>query len=405
MNVIIRPSLAKGEAISPPSKSMAHRMLICAALSDGTSNIENIAYSEDILATLDCIESLGATVEKKENSVKVTGIGSDKRTGPVSFYCRESGSTLRFFVGIAMAVCPEAFFYGSERLMARPLTVYEKICDSQGIEFFSGDHIHIKGNIKPGEYELAANISSQFISGLLFALPMIDGDSTIRFNTGIESGSYIDLTIEALAGFGVRVDRTDEKTMFIPGNQVYKSCDCVVEGDYSNAAFLDVFNAIGGDVTVSGLKQDSIQGDRVYRELFDRIKSTSPVIDLSDCPDLGPVLMAAAACNNGAVFTGTARLKIKESDRGRVMCDLLSSFGVDTVYEDDRIEVKKCVLQKPASPVDGCNDHRIVMTAATLLSLTGGQITGAEAVKKSYPDYFDVIRKLNIEVETDGMDQ
>ena len=404
MNVIIRQSIANGEVGAPPSKSMAHRMLICAALADKTSRIENIAYSEDILATIDCIRAMGAIVEENEDSVTVTGIGGKKIGDPVTFYCRESGSTLRFFVGIALAICDEAVFCGSERLMERPLSVYEKICSEQGIVFETGKKIHIKGNIRPSEFELAANISSQFISGLLFALPMLDKDSTIRFNTKVESGSYIALTIKALSEFGINVRWSDEKTLFIEGNQTYKSKDTIVEGDYSNAAFLDVFNTIGGDVTVTGLKKDSIQGDRVYKELFEKIISTKPNIDLSDCPDLGPVLMASAACNNGAVFTGTARLKIKESDRGRVMCDLLSEFGVETVYEDDRIEVKKCTLKRPESPIDGNNDHRIVMTAATLLSITGGKISGAQAVRKSYPDYFDVIRKLGIEVETDGMD-
>lgn len=404
MNAIIRQSIANGEVKAPPSKSMAHRMLICAALADGTSRIENIAYSEDILATIDCIRAMGATVEENKDTVTVTGIGGKKITHLVEFYCRESGSTLRFFVGIALGVCPEAVFFGSKRLMERPQSVYEKICSSQGIVFETGESIHIRGNISPGEYELAANISSQFISGLLFALPMLDNDSTIRFNTDIESGSYIELTIKALSEFGIQVIWTDEKTLFIEGNQTYQCTDTVVEGDYSNAAFLDVFNTIDGEVTVTGLKEDSIQGDRVYKELFEKITETKPTIDLSDCPDLGPVLMAAAACNNGAVFTGTARLKIKESDRGRVMCDLLSEFGVDTVYDEDRIEVKKCTLKTPAKAIDGCNDHRIVMTAATLLSITGGQISGAQAVRKSYPDYFDVIKKLGIEVETDGMD-
>ena len=404
MNVIIRRSIANGEVKAPPSKSMAHRMLICAALADKTSRIENIAYSEDILATIDCIRAMGATVDKDKDAVTVKGIGGKKITEPVTFLCRESGSTLRFFVGIALAICPEAVFCGSERLMERPLSVYEKICSEQGIVFETGKSIHIRGNIRPGEYELAANISSQFISGLLFALPLLDKDSTIRFNTNIESGSYIALTIRALSEFGIDVRWMDEKTLLIEGNQKYISRDTVVEGDYSNAAFLDVFNTIGGCVFVSGLKKDSIQGDRVYKELFEKIVKEKPTIDLKDCPDLGPVLMAAAACNNGAEFIGTARLKIKESDRGRAMCDLLAKFGVDTVYEDDRIEVKKCALKTPKDPVEGCNDHRIVMTAATLLSITGGQISGAQAVRKSYPNYFDVIKKLGIEVETDGMD-
>ena len=399
MIVTIKPSKASGKIQAPPSKSMAHRMLICAALAQGTSRIKNVAYSEDILATLDCIEAMGAVVEKENDTVTVSGIGGNKISSPVEFKCRESGSTLRFFIGIAMAVVKEAYFYGSEKLLSRPLSVYEDICDRQGIGFTTGESIHINGMLKPGEFEVAGNISSQFISGLLFALPMLDKDSHIIFTTAIESASYIQLTLEALSLFGVKASWQDEKTLFIPGGQTYKSRDVIVEGDYSNAAFLDVFNTIGGNVSVSGLRADSGQGDKVYKEFYDRLCNGYSEIDISDCPDLGPVLMVVAAANKGAVFTGTARLKIKESDRGHVMCDLLSDFGIATVYGDDKIEVKEGVLNKPDKAVYGHNDHRIVMAAATLLSITGGQLTGGEAVRKSFPDYFDVIKQLGIDIE------
>ncbi len=399
MIVTIKPSKASGKIQAPPSKSMAHRMLICAALAKGISRIENVAYSEDILATLDCIEAMGAQVKKEDDTVTVTGIGDQKISSPVEFKCRESGSTLRFFIGIAMAVSNESSFYGSEKLLSRPLSVYEDICDRQGIEFLTGDHIHIKGMLKPGDFEVAGNISSQFISGLLFALPLLEKDSHIIFTTAIESASYIQLTLEALSLFGVKASWLDEKTLFVEGGQTYKSREVIVEGDYSNAAFLDVFNTIGGNVAVNGLKEDSGQGDKVYKKFYERLVAGHCKIDISDCPDLGPVLMVVAAANHGATFTGTARLKIKESDRGHVMCDLLSDFGTDTVYEDDKIEVKEGVLKKPDKAVDGHNDHRIVMAAASLLSITGGCLSGYEAVRKSFPDYFDVIKQLGIDIE------
>lgn len=402
MIVTIKPSKASGNIQAPPSKSMAHRMLICAALANGTSRIRNVAYSEDILATIDCIEAMGAIVKKDNDTVTVSGIGGSKILSPAKFKCRESGSTLRFFIGIAMAIAEESLFYGSEKLLSRPLSVYEDICDRQGIGFTLSDHIHIKGMLKPGDFEVAGNISSQFISGLLFALPLLDKDSHIIFTTAIESASYIQLTLEALSLFGVKASWKDKKTLFIPGSQTYKNGDVFVEGDYSNAAFLDVFNTIGGNVSVSGLREASGQGDKVYKELYERLVSAHCRIDISDCPDLGPVLMVVAAANHGATFTGTERLKIKESDRGHVMCDLLADFGIETVYEDDRIEVKEGVLRNPQKAIDGNNDHRIVMAAATLLSLTGGKLTGAEAVRKSFPDYFDVIKQLGINIKFDA---
>lgn len=404
MRINVNPSVAKGIAVAPPSKSMAHRMLICAALSEGTSRIDNIAFSQDILATLDCVKAMGADVSIDGNVITMVGIGGKETLPPTTYMCRESGSTLRFFMGIAMAVGYDSTFYGSETLLSRPLSVYENICKDQGIEYTNNGQIHLKGQIKPGDYVLPGNVSSQFISGLLFSLPLLSADSRIIFNTKIESLSYIGLTIQALDMFGVKVSWSDEKTLFIQGNQKYISCDTSVEGDYSNAAFLDVFNYMGGNVEVKGLKEDSLQGDKVYGKHFEELAAGHATVDITDCPDLGPILFVVAALNNGGTFTGTARLKIKESDRGTVMCKELAKFGVDTILEEDRIEIKKCDIHKPEEAIDGHNDHRIVMSFATMLSKTGGELFGAEAVRKSYPDYFDVVRQLEIEVKTDGLD-
>lgn len=405
MNVLIKPSCAMGEVKAPPSKSMAHRLLICAALSDGVSKIDNIAYSEDILATLDCLKAMGAGISKEETSVTVEGIKNKTIPSTVRYECRESGSTLRFFIGIALAIGNESHFYGTEKLLSRPLSVYEDICREQNIEYRAGDHISIKGNIKPGIYDLPGNISSQFITGLLFGLVLLDKDSQICFNTEIESRSYIDLTLDALSQYEVEVKWTDERTIFIKGGQTYKSRNTVVEGDYSNAAFLDIFNTLGGNVKVTGLRKESLQGDRVYKDFFEQLTKERGAIDICDCPDLGPALMVVAAANKGAVFTGTKRLKIKESDRGSVMCELLSRFGIKTVFEEDCIEVTASALKAPKEPIDTHNDHRIVMAAASLLSITGGELAGASAVRKSFPDYFEQIKHLNIEVETDGLDK
>lgn len=404
MRIKVQPSVAKGVVSAPPSKSMAHRMLICAALSEGKSKIDNIAFSQDILATLDCVKAMGAEVSIDGNVITMVGIGGKDTLPPTTYMCRESGSTLRFFMGIAMAVGYDSTFCGSETLLGRPLSIYENICKEQGIEYSNEGKIHIKGQIKPGDYVLPGNVSSQFISGLLFALPMLDGDSQIIFSTNIESLSYIGLTLQALEMFGVKASWKDEKTLSIPGNQKYLSHDTFVEGDYSNAAFLDVFNTMNGEVDVTGLKEDSIQGDRVYKKHFEELAKSCATVDITDCPDLGPILFVVAALNHGGIFTGTARLKIKESDRGTVMCQELAKFGVETVLEEDQIIIKKCEYHKPTEAIDGHNDHRIVMSFTTMLSKTGGELFGAEAVRKSYPDYFEVVRNLGIEVETDGMD-
>ena len=405
MDAVIKPSKAFGSISAPPSKSMAHRYIICAALAEGTSIISNLAGSEDILATLDCIKALGAEVDYKGDSAVITGIGGKEHEPNAELFCRESGSTLRFFIPIALALGTSAKFHGSETLMTRPMSVYEDICRDRNLSFERKDGcILVSGKLSGGEYEFAGNVSSQFVTGLLFALPMLEGCSTIKLIPPVESRSYIGLTLQALRDFGIKADWKDDCTLEIPGGQAYKPVNCAVEGDWSNAAFLDVFNVLGGSVEVSGVREDSLQGDRVCTKHFRSLAKGFAEIDITDCPDLGPVLMAAAAALNGGVFTGTKRLAIKESNRGLVMCEELKAFGISSDFEEDRITIYKSELKAPKEAVGGHNDHRIVMSMATLLSLTGGTVTGAQAVRKSFPDYFDRIKQLGIEVEFNGMD-
>lgn len=406
MDIEVKPSRALGYVEAPPSKSMAHRLLIAAALSEGTSHISNVAYSEDILATLDCIRAMGAGAEAEGSLVTVTGADLTKRPGGTCFPCRESGSTIRFFMALAMLSKGQADFYGSETLLSRPFSVYEEICRDQGIAFErQGDHIRIAGRLIPGNLSVKGNVSSQFITGLLFVLPLLDKDSTITFTTEVESKSYLDLTLSAMKSFGVKAEWTKEGNLFVPGGQKYRPQDLAVEGDYSNAAFLDIFNYCGGQVTTGGLIKESLQGDRVYRDYFEKLKKEAATVDITDCPDLGPVLMICAAVNHGGTLTGTRRLKMKESDRGTVMCAELAKFGVETDQQEDSISVKKCPLHAPSETVSGHNDHRIVMSFTTLMTLTGGKLSGAQAVRKSFPDYFDKIKALGIEVKENGMDQ
>ena len=421
MDKKISRSIAKGIVKAPPSKSMAHRYIICAGLCDKVSTISNVDYSEDIKATIDCIKALGARVDVGESFVSIDGREtviqkilkkaiktptsdksdmSDKQDiSEIDFLCRESGSTMRFFMGIAMTLPVTANFYGSETLRNRPFCIYESILNSADNCFFKrrDDKISIKGGLKENDFEIAGNISSQFVTGLLLALSLKKEGGSITLIPPVESRSYIDMTIQAMREFGIDVNWDGENKLRVEADQTYTSKDIEVEGDYSNAAFLDAFNYIGGEVKVEGLNAESLQGDKVYKECFEKLKAEKATIDIADCPDLGPVLFAVAVANHGGVFTSTARLKIKESDRGSVMCEELAKFGIKTHMEENSIEIGSG-LKAPGEAICGHNDHRIVMSLTLLLSLTGGTITEAEAVRKSYPGFFDDIQKLGIVV-------
>lgn len=285
----------------------------------------------------------------------------------------------------------------SGSLMRRPMGVYSNLAKEKGFTFLQDERsVMVKGPLKAGEYKVAGDISSQFISGLLFALPMVDGDSRINVIPPIESRSYIDLTISVMAEFGVDIKWEDDHTLYIRGGQRYRAVETSVEGDYSNAAFLSSLSVLGGNVTIDGLKPDSLQGDRVYSRFFDMLCKGTPTIHIGDCPDLGPVLFAVAAAKYGGVFTGTSRLRIKESDRGAAMAEELKKFGTAVSIHNDTIVVYPAEFHAPTQTLSGHGDHRIVMSLAVLCTLTGGEIEGAEAVAKSYPDFFEAISALGI---------
>ncbi|MBO5370955.1 MAG: 3-phosphoshikimate 1-carboxyvinyltransferase [Clostridia bacterium] len=399
MKIKIEKSTASGTIKAPPSKSMAHRLLICSGLAKGVSTVSGIAPSEDVLATLDCLEALGARYSVDGDTVTVEGVDLNECKGSRELFCRESGSTLRFFLPMCLMTGSECRLHGSETLLKRPMSVYEDICREQELLFENdGETILVKGPVRAGNYKVKGNISSQFISGLLFVLPLLPGDSTLSITPPIESCSYINLTIQALHTFGVSVCWKDERTLYIKGGQSYAPGGVKVEGDYSNAAFFSALSHIGGNVNVDGLSESSLQGDRVYFKLFDMIDRGTPTIHISDCPDLGPILFALSACKNGGVFTGTARLKIKESDRAAAMAEELEKFGVSVRVNDDSVVVYPAQFHAPSSELSGHNDHRIVMSLAVMLSACGGVINGAEAVSKSMPDFFDKLKQLGIKV-------
>ena len=382
MRVEIKPGTGKGAMEAPPSKSMAHRLLICGGLAEGESVIDGISSSEDMKATLDCLAAVGASY--KIEGDRVTIKGADLRNIPdgAVLNCRESGSTLRFFVPLCLLCGKKVTLTGSRTLLSRPMSVYEDICKKQGLLFEAAED----------------KITSQFITGLLFVLPLMEKDSTVQLIPPIESCSYINLTIEALAKFGVKVCWQDEKTLFVPGGQSYKPVNAKVEGDYSNAAFFAALNLLGSDIEITGLNPESLQGDKVYEKDFALLEKGTPTINIADCPDLGPILFALAAVKGGGVFTGTRRLKIKESDRASAMAEELSKFGVAVTVHEDSVVIYPHDFHAPTEPLSGHNDHRIVMACSVLATVTGDVIEGAEASRKSLPDFFERLKKLGFEV-------
>lgn len=398
MIACFKPAALCGSIDAPPSKSMAHRYLIGAALSGQNCTLRGIDYSEDILATIDCLEALGAKITTDNDTVMVEPDDFMQVGNPV-LSCRESGSTLRFFIPLALCLGKTVTLTGSERLMERPLLVYEEICREKGFAFKKDKNsVTLCGKLESGCYKIRGDISSQFITGLIFALVYLGKDSKIDIEPPFESRSYVNLTISALASFGIDVSFTDDLTLEIKGSKT-RSFLGKIEGDYSNAAFLDAFNHLDSKIRINNLNPASLQGDRVYAEYFDKISNGTPTLDISDCPDLAPVLFALAALKNGAVFVGTDRLKIKESDRGLAMHEELKKLGGGLVFDNNSITVPKQELRYTEETLDGHNDHRIVMALSVILSKTGGKIAGAEAIKKSYPKFFEDIISLDAKVE------
>ena len=395
----IEKSKAEGIILSPTSKSVAHRMLIVAAMCNGQmSVIRRITPCEDVLATIDCLRALGVKIEYSSDVVTVFGIDFLSALPSGGLDCRESGSTLRFLIPMALLSGYEAKFIGSERLMERPQGVYEKIACERGLTFIKASNsIKVCGPLSGGEYRIDGSVSSQFITGLLFALSALKEDSKIIISPPIESKSYIEITISVMSKFGVKVIWENDTTLFIKGGQAYNPIDLTVEGDWSGAAFLEAFNHIGGNVKINGLDEESRQGDRVCKELFTRLDEGFADINIEDCPDLAPILFTVAAYKNGGRFLGTRRLKIKESDRAEVMREELSKFGAELIIEENSVSVLKRDLHSPSEILLGHNDHRIVMSLAVLCSIYGGEIEGCEAVKKSYPNFFEDIKQLGIQ--------
>lgn len=400
MKVRITPSRVAGLVTAPPSKSMAHRLLISAGLANGESVVRGVSPSEDVLATMDCLRALGASCDYDGKDARVDGLSPEKMTVRGELQCRECGSTLRFFIPICLATGRKTTLKGSEKLLSRPLSVYEELCRERGFEFENdGKTVTVCGKLKSGEYALRGDVSSQFVSGLLFALPTLGGDSRITLTGTVESRPYIDMTIVALEKFGIRAEWTGDDTIFIKGGQKYAPADVTVEGDWSNGAFFEALNIVGGNVSVDGLDGSSAQGDKICVDYFKKLAAGAPTLSLCDCPDLGPVMFAMAAEKSGATFTGTRRLRIKESDRVASMAEELAKFGAEFEIADDTVTVKKTALHAPTEALSSHNDHRVAMALSVLMTKYGGTLEGAEAVNKSMPDFYEKLSSLGAEVK------
>lgn len=399
MKVKILPSKTSGEVSAPPSKSFAHRYLIGSVLSCGKCVIKNIADSDDISATLSCIEQLGGSVTKDGNIVTVIPT-NEKQIENAVFDCKESGSTLRFFIPVVLATgAKNCTFLGSERLLARGIKEYEKLFENSDVKIKSDEKsIEVNGTLSAGNYEISGEVSSQYTTGMLFALSRLSGKSTLKITGNAESRAYVDMTIKVLKDFGADITEPEKNFFEINGKGRLSPGEFTVEGDWSNAAFLIALSRLLGTMSVSGLNENSVQGDRFCTAAFDALDGENAEIDLKDCPDLAPILFTYAAYKNGGKFINTRRLRVKESDRANVMAEELKKFGANVKVYENSVEIEKTQLKPPIVPLCGHNDHRIVMALSVLAAVFGAEIDGAEAVNKSYPDFFRVIKKAGVNV-------
>lgn len=417
MKVTVFPSKCLGEVTPPSSKSEGHRAIICAALANGRSIIKNVTFSEDIMATIDIMTYHGATFIKEGNTLIVVG-RQKVNLNDQRLYCNESGSTLRFLIPLFSLSNLCVTFTGKEKLFSRPLDIYEKVFKEQKLFFHKGrDFLTIEGALKPDKYIIDGSISSQFTTGLLFALPLLDGDSQIEIQDEFESKSYIDITLDIMSKFNIFIERK-ENIFYIKGNQVYKPFDITIGGDYSQAAFFAVLGAINNDLTIKGLNHNSLQGDKVILDILKIFKINitykndsyiikkgnlnGQIIDLKDCPDLGPITMIMALFNDTCVkFINIKRLRMKESDRLEAMKENILKLGGKLDIQENEMTIFPSTLKATDKILNPHNDHRILMSLAVLATTLKQPITidNALCVNKSYPDFFNDLIKLGIKVE------
>ncbi len=431
----IIPKKLSGEVDIPPSKSMSHRAIIAACLADGKSTVDNIILSNDIIATIDSMKSLGARIDIKDSgnftktnerkTLEIEGIQNcnDLKMKEIVLDCNESGSTLRFLIPIAALFDFKIIFTGKGKLPKRPLDVYYEIFDAQNLKYENTNGalpLTVDGRIKPGVFHVKGDISSQFISGLMFALPLLGETSEIIIDSHLESKGYVDMTISVLLDFGIKIINHDYKSFEIPGKQTYKPRFYTAEGDFSQAAFWIVANAMGSDIKINGLSEDSLQMDKKIIDIVDKLYDKNLIkiedvfkrtdtnynenqetksdfkIDASDIPDIIPVICVMASVRNGiTTIYNAARLRLKESDRIKAIVTELSKLGADIKEDGDSIIIigKNHLKEGYTKSWD---DHRIAMSMAIASTVCKGDviINGYEAVKKSYPDFWKDFESL-----------
>lgn len=412
MKAIISKGLLKGTINVPSSKSLCHRAIIAACLANGKSVIRNVTYSNDILATIDGMKSLGATINRYDEYLEIIG-SNVKRINKV-IDADESGSTLRFLIPIATTINEDVTFVGKNNLPNRPLDVYFDIFNEQGIKYEYQDKylpLTISGALHPGVYNVRGDVSSQFITGLLYALPLLNGESVINITTPLESKGYIDLTLDVLKKFGIIVEKS-KNGYKIPGNQEYKPFDYIVEGDFSQAAFYLVADMLGSEVSLKQMKLNSLQGDKkILNDIMDfggliyydnellsckRRENKRARINFSQSPDLGPILSVLAALSRGkSKFVDVKRLRIKECDRVSAMEEELTKLGANVESSYDKMKFVG-VDALHGAEVDAHKDHRIAMALAIAGTVCDGDVTilNAECVSKSYPNFFEDFASL-----------
>lgn len=413
MNLVITPKKLQGTVQAPSSKSIGHRELICAALAEGESIVDNISPSQDIEATCRILQALGADINDMPSqytgrtAYRIRG-GLKQQAAPVAADAGESGSTLRFLIPIAVLSGNTAVFHGRGRLAKRPLDPYYAIFDEKGIAYETADGVlplTVRGAFSPGRYTMPGDVSSQFFTGLLMTLPLLDGDSRLQSTTPLESVSYVDMTIDCLRRYGVDIEKEWNGSYYIRGNQQYRHGNYVVEGDYSQAAFWLAAGTVGRAVCCIGLRPDSLQGDKVIvpiiRAMGGQIEGKTEltacpselhgrVIDVKDCPDLVPVLAVLATCSHGITrIIRAGRVRLKECDRLHAMAAELNKIGADIEEEPEGLIIHG-VSSLQGGRVSAWNDHRVAMALAVASQRCSGEliIEGAECVAKSYPTFW-----------------